>query len=53
MVKINVYQESGLKENHLDLHYNQMDDETMAIRQYLFFGCAESPLPHAGFLYLW
>ena len=35
MVKINVYQESGLKENHLDLHYNQMDDETMAIRQYL------------------
>lgn len=35
MVKINVYQEPGLKENHLDLHYNQMDDETMAIRQYL------------------
>ena len=35
MVKINVYQEPGLKENHLDLHYNQMDDETMAIRQYV------------------
>ena len=34
-MKINVYQEPGLKENHLDLHYNQMDDETMAIRQYL------------------
>ena len=34
-VKINVYQEPNLKENHIDLYYNQMDEETMAIKQYL------------------
>lgn len=34
-MKINVYQEPGLKENHVDLHYNQMDEETKAIKQYL------------------
>lgn len=34
-MKINVYQEPDLKENHVDLHYNQMDEETKAINQYL------------------
>ncbi|MBQ7944930.1 MAG: LytTR family transcriptional regulator DNA-binding domain-containing protein [Lachnospiraceae bacterium] len=34
-MKINVYQEPNLKENHIDLYYNQMDEETMAIKQYL------------------
>lgn len=34
-MKINVYKEPDLKENHIDLHYNQMDEETMAIKQYL------------------
>ncbi|MBQ4521999.1 MAG: LytTR family transcriptional regulator DNA-binding domain-containing protein [Lachnospiraceae bacterium] len=34
-MKINVYQEPDLKENHVDLYYNQMDEETTAIKQYL------------------
>lgn len=34
-MKINVYQEPDLKENHVDLYYNLMDEETMAIKQYL------------------
>lgn len=34
-MKINIYQEPDLKENHVDLHYNQMDEETKAIQQYL------------------
>lgn len=34
-MKINVYQEPDLKENHVDLYYNQMDEETMAVKQYL------------------
>ena len=34
-MKIHVYQEPDLKENYVDLHYNQMDEETMAVKQYL------------------
>lgn len=34
-MKINFYREPDLKENHVDLHYNQIDDETAAIKQYL------------------
>ncbi len=34
-MKINVYQEPGLKENHIDLYYNQIDEEITAIKQYL------------------
>ncbi len=34
-MKVNIYQEPDLKENHVDLHYNQMDEETKAIQQYL------------------
>lgn len=34
-MKINIYQEPDLNENHVDLHYNQMDEETKAIKQYL------------------
>ena len=34
-MKINIYQEPDLSENHVDLHYNQMDEETKAIKQYL------------------
>jgi len=34
-VKINVYQEPDLAENHVDLHYGKMDQETVAVRQYL------------------
>ncbi len=35
MVKINIYQEPDLKENHVDLHYNLLDEETTSIKQYL------------------
>lgn len=34
-MKINVYHELGLEENHVDLHYNVLDEETTAIKQYL------------------
>lgn len=34
-MKVNIYQEPELKENHVDLHYNTIDEETAAIRQYL------------------
>lgn len=34
-MKINIYRESDLKENHVDLHYNLMDEETFTIQQYL------------------
>ncbi|MBE5877664.1 MAG: LytTR family transcriptional regulator [Lachnospiraceae bacterium] len=34
-MRINIYQEPDLKENHIDLHYNQMDEDTMTIKQYL------------------
>ena len=34
-MKINVYREPDLRENHVDLHYNQIDEETAAIKQYL------------------
>ncbi len=34
-VKINFYQEPGLKENHIDLYYNQIDEEITAIKQHL------------------
>lgn len=35
LLKINVYHEPDLKENHVDLHYNLIDEETAAIKQYL------------------
>lgn len=34
-VKINVYQEPDLQENHIDLYYNQIDEEITAIKRYL------------------
>lgn len=34
-MKINIWQEPGLKENHVDLHYNKMDEETQTMKQYL------------------
>ena len=34
-MKINIYHEPNLKENHVDLHYNKTDEETMAVKQYL------------------
>ena len=34
-MKINIYQRQDLKQNHVDLYYNQMDEETKAIKQYL------------------
>ena len=34
-MKINFYREPDLKENHVDLHYNLMDEETFAVKQYL------------------
>ncbi len=34
-MKINIYYEPDLKENHIDLHYNEEDAETLAIKEYL------------------
>ncbi|MGN0375973.1 MAG: LytTR family DNA-binding domain-containing protein [Butyrivibrio sp.] len=34
-MKVNIYKEPDLKENHIDLHYNQIDEETKAIKQYI------------------
>lgn len=34
-MKINIFKEPDLKENHLDLHYDRKDEETEAILQYL------------------
>lgn len=34
-MKINIYQEPDLKENHVDLYYNILDEETTSIKQYL------------------
>lgn len=34
-MKINIFREPDLKENHLDLHYDRTDEETEAILQYM------------------
>ncbi len=34
-MKINIIEDSNIQENHVDLYYGQMDEETVAIRKYL------------------
>lgn len=34
-MKINIYQRQDVKQNHVDLYYNQIDEETKAMKQYL------------------